>query len=381
VNVGFVSDGFPMGGIAKVVKEIGSVIEEEGYSSFYLAASGDPSNYYNIPDSKLVIPKAEIRSTKVGELKNKIKKLFEMKIHNNTVDLSKYLRRQQRNIEQFVESKELDYLIICRYDLSFLVSNLKLKYPRLKIFIWIHGPVELYTKKKERKKYLPYYRQCLLDCDSIICLTEYDLCDLKEIGVTGTKIYNPISFTNVENSETLEKEKSILCVSRLDIHDKGIDSLVKLADRLPNGWKVNLVGTGKSNEIERFRYLVSKMKNKNQLVFLGPKNTEELKKIYQLSTFFVSPSLYEGFGLTLVEAMNFGLPIVAFETNGAKEVTENGKYGVLVENFSVESLIQECLSLLDNAYYIKKYTQLSLLRSKKFNIKNIKKQWLALLEG
>jgi hypothetical protein len=55
-----------MGGIAKVVKEIGSVIEEEGYSSFYLAASGDPSNYYNIPDSKLVIPKAEIRSTKVG---------------------------------------------------------------------------------------------------------------------------------------------------------------------------------------------------------------------------------------------------------------------------------------------------------------------------
>ena len=105
----------------------------------------------------------------------------------------------------------------------------------------------------------------------------------------------------------------------------------------------------------------------------------DLEEIYQQSSFFVSPSLYEGFGLSLVEAMNFGLPIIAFETSGAREITEEGKFGILVKDFSSDKLIKECLMFVNNNKLIERYAKLSHFRSQKFAIKNIKKQWVSLL--
>lgn len=379
MNVGFVSDSFPMGGIAKVVTEIGAAIEEEGFSSFYLSALGDPTNYYSILESKLYIPEKKIEETNFIKYRDKARKFFEMKLYNGQVDLSKYLLAQYENIVNFVNKNNLDYLIICRYDLTFLVSKIKNEFPKLKIFVWIHGPVEIYTKKKERKKYLTYYKKNLLACNKVICLTEFDLHELEKIDVSGIKIYNPISFRNRFFSEDTRKEKTILCVSRLDIKDKGIDSLVKLADVLPDGWRVKLVGSGNENELKKLNALLKKMKNRKKFVFLGPKRPMDLEEIYQQSSFFVSPSLYEGFGLSLVEAMNFGLPIIAFETSGAREITEEGKFGILVKDFSSDKLIKECLMFVNNNELIERYAKLSHFRSQEFAIKNIKKQWVSLL--
>lgn len=379
MNIGFVSDSFPMGGIAKVVTEIGTIIEDD-FCSYYLSASGNSSNYYGIPSSKLIIPKREIRESGFKKNKNKIKKFLEMKFHNNEVDLSNYLKAQQKNIEQFINNKNIDYLVICRYDLSFLVLKLKIKFPKLKIIVWIHGPVELYTKKKERKKYLSYYCKNLLECDEVICLTKFDLYELERLGISGRKIYNPVSYQNREQTEILKREKFVLCVSRLDIYDKGIDSLIKLADELPDEWVLKLVGTGDDAQLMQLDNLIAKMKNRNKLLFVGPKDTDELAEIYQKSSIFISPALYEGFGLTLVEAMSYGLPIVTFETSGAREITEGGIFGILVKDFSVEKIITECLKLIKNENDLQKYSELSYLRSQSFNIENIKKQWLDFLK-
>ncbi|MGO2891439.1 MAG: hypothetical protein ACTIC2_05620, partial [Enterococcus devriesei] len=263
MNIGFVSDGFPMGGLARAVIEIGTAIEKENQCSFYLSAIGDPSNYYDIPKSKLTIPKLKIKETKFKKYSEKLEKFIEMKLNGGKVDLSRYLTKQFNNMIEFIKKRDIDYLIICRYDLSFLVSKIKLEFPDLKIFVWIHGPVEIYTQKKERKKYLSYYIHNLSQCDSVICLTEFDRTELKSFGISGTKIYNPVPFKKIDNPSTSIKDNSILCVSRLDIRDKGIDSLIKLADSLPNGWKVKLVGAGDKDELKKFNTLLSKMRNRN----------------------------------------------------------------------------------------------------------------------
>ena len=65
MNVGFISDSFPMGGIARVVTLIGDGIEKFDNNSFYLSASGDSSNFYKIPSGKLTISKYKIRETKI----------------------------------------------------------------------------------------------------------------------------------------------------------------------------------------------------------------------------------------------------------------------------------------------------------------------------
>lgn len=59
-------------------------------------------------------------------------------------------------------------------------------------------------------------------------------------------------------------------------------------------------------------------------------------------------SRWEGFGLVLVEAMDFGLPILAFSRTGSNEVIANGKHGVLVENGDVSELTNQLTMLIND---------------------------------
>ncbi len=209
------------------------------------------------------------------------------------------------------------------------------------MIVWIHGPVNIYTEKKERIKYLEFYKDSLLKSDAVVCLTEYDIAALAKINIKGMKIYNPIIYEKNDDCINTERNNNILCVSRLDIESKGIDILIKLADKLPDNWNVNLIGDGTKSQIEKFQYLYSKMKYPSKMNYLGPKNSDELAIYYRNSKILVSPALYEGFGLTLVEEMNFGLPVVTFETTGAMEITQNGKFGYLVKDFSEKRFDKE----------------------------------------
>nr|WP_283652049.1 glycosyltransferase [Enterococcus faecium] len=156
--------------------------------------------------------------------------------------------------------------------------------------------------------------------------------------------------------------------------------LVKLADKLPDNWNVNLIGDGTKSQIEKFQYLYSKMKYPSKINYLGPKNSDELAAYYKNSRILVSPALYEGFGLTLVEAMNFGLPVVTFETTGAMEITQNGKFGYLVKDFSENNFIKGTIDLINNEKILAEYTELALLRSNTFSLNSILQQWEELLK-
>ncbi|HET6279098.1 MAG TPA: glycosyltransferase family 4 protein, partial [Candidatus Polarisedimenticolia bacterium] len=61
---------------------------------------------------------------------------------------------------------------------------------------------------------------------------------------------------------------------------------------------------------------------------------------------FVQPSLWEGFGVTLLEAMAAGLPIVASRVGGIPEIVRDGETGCLVPPGDADALAEECLRLL-----------------------------------
>lgn len=58
----------------------------------------------------------------------------------------------------------------------------------------------------------------------------------------------------------------------------------------------------------------------------------ELQDLYRRAWVFCLPSTYEGFGIPYIEAMASGTPVVATRNAGAVEVTEDGRYGVVVED-------------------------------------------------
>jgi len=84
---------------------------------------------------------------------------------------------------------------------------------------------------------------------------------------------------------------------------------------------------------------IQEMANKNKkIIRLGFIPTEDLVKIYNLAEVFVMPSIYEGFGLPVLEAMACGCPVVTTKEGSLEEVA--GKAAFYVDGYDVESIVQ-----------------------------------------
>jgi glycosyltransferase involved in cell wall biosynthesis len=95
--------------------------------------------------------------------------------------------------------------------------------------------------------------------------------------------------------------------------------------------EVLLAGTG---ELEReLRDHVKKLGLEDCFHFLG--FVEEMKRFYASIDILALPSLWEGFGYVLTEAMSMRLPIVAFEVSNIPEVVLHGQTGLLVQERNV----------------------------------------------
>lgn len=80
------------------------------------------------------------------------------------------------------------------------------------------------------------------------------------------------------------------------------------------------------------------------VVALGRLSDEELAEEYSRAWVFCLPSTYEGFGIPYAEAMTAGLPVVATPNVGARFVTDEGRYGVLVDLVDLGDRLVELLT-------------------------------------
>lgn len=131
---------------------------------------------------------------------------------------------------------------------------------------------------------------------------------------------------------------------------KGLEYLLKAIDEL-NVPKVKYIVSGSSREIgwsNTLTKLVEKMKNKNQLVFVGEIDYSELSIYYSSADFIVFPSIFEGYGLPSLEALSCGVPVIATNTGEAENIIINGSNGLLVPPQNTEKLLVAIKSLIEN---------------------------------
>lgn len=81
--------------------------------------------------------------------------------------------------------------------------------------------------------------------------------------------------------------------------------------------------------------------------WMGRVPFEKLVELYRDAWVFCLPSSYEGFGVPYIEAMASGTPVVASPNDGSREVTGNGKYGLVVEDDALASTLIRVLSDAD----------------------------------
>ncbi len=107
----------------------------------------------------------------------------------------------------------------------------------------------------------------------------------------------------------------------------------------------------------------------NKVFFLGRVSDEQLKDCYEKAELFVFPSLLEGYGIVLVEAMSKGLPIIAFNNSAMPYSIKDGINGLLASNKDVQSYSDKILEILGNENFRK-----SLQEGMKRTIEGLKTQ-------
>jgi phosphatidylinositol alpha-mannosyltransferase len=104
---------------------------------------------------------------------------------------------------------------------------------------------------------------------------------------------------------------------------------------------------------------------------------EELAALYRASWLYVSPSVYEGFGLPYVEAMASGTPVVCTPNPGSREILEDGAHGVLADDATFADAV---VRLLQDASARADLEARGLSRAKEFSLETMLDRYEAMLE-
>lgn len=161
-------------------------------------------------------------------------------------------------------------------------------------------------------------------------------------------IENGINFNNVQTRTpcSLQGAISIVQVARLDATTKGQDLLIRAAYRLSKqGIRISVTFIGEGASYEALQVLVKKYNLTNSIQFLGRQSRSYVYSHLKQFDLMCHPSRYEGFGLTVVEGMAAGLPLLVSDTGGPYELINKGQLGYCFQSESVDSLVERILHI------------------------------------
>lgn len=286
-------------------------------------------------------------------------------------------------------------LFINSVDILYIPNVTLLTIKVCKTIVIIHDMIEFKVANKFNKVRMIYRKVAVpftaKRADQIITVSNHSKYDIikycKVLSKKITVIYNGVdeSFKSVEISKIRNVFKKynidspfILYVGTIDHPGKNSISLIKafniFKQNYPN-YKLVLVGKpGFGYKIIEKEIINLEMAE--SIVIPGYVPDEDLPAIYSGAKVFVLLSLYEGFGLPLIEAMACGTPIIASNRSCFPEIV--GDYNRLVEPYDLNDIAIKISELVNNKKYYSKVVEAGKNRAKLFKWRNSAKKTLNL---
>lgn len=166
-------------------------------------------------------------------------------------------------------------------------------------------------------------------------------------------IMNGIDFNRIDIRGTYESKQSglfkLVQVGRLDTTIKGhhllINAIHILGEKGIKNIHIDFIGEGKS--LRHLQRLVNRYALEEQVTFLGSRTREYIYKNLKFYDLLIQPSLYEGFGLTIVEAMAAKIPVLVSDIDGPMEVIQSGKYGFFFKVGDVNEIVNKVQFIME----------------------------------
>lgn len=330
------------GGIEKQVTTLANELSKEykiEIISLYNILSG--KSFYEL-DERINVKYIFNSGPNRSEIKNALKKFKLINLVSELRKAFKMLYTKYFGLKKIINKLNTDILISSRIEFS-----KQIKRDDIITISQEHSFID-------EKKYIKKVRRSFKHIKYLVVMTKgakqkYDEW-LKEEKVKPEVVVIPnmIKENKTEKNSTLDNNQ-IISVGRLE-EVKDFYTLILvfsvIVKKYPN-YVLKIIGEGSMRE-----KLEEQIKNCNlekKVILTGKLNENEINNQFLKSDVFVLTSKSESFSLVLCEAMNYGVPCVAFDVDvGPREIIQNGKNGFLIEDRNIDLMIKKIDGLLSN---------------------------------
>ena len=271
--------------------------------------------------------------------------------------LLEVVSRHQINVIQTHLLRSLDFLVLTlRYGRNLLVfwtvqnARLTLREDHLRRHKWLLGPKQL--------AYRLLYRLAARWVNGFIAVSdEVKMAIVDTIGPVQDKItvicnsvdvrryQQPVDTARVRRQLGLAQDARLMAVVATFKTQKGHRYLIEAAPSLVSEFPdLHILFIGDGDLREELQAQTRALGLDAHIHYLGSRN--DVSDLLAASDYFVLPSLWEGLSMALVEAMASGLPIIATEVSGTKQVMVAGETGLLVAPGNAQQLKEAIMQLL-----------------------------------
>lgn len=294
-----------------------------------------------------------------------------------------FLKTYQKSILENIKNLKPDIIVVCDNGFkAFLIPFiLKTKIP---IILEIHSSLNI-EEQENNKSFISKIK-----ANSIAKFKKFSAKKFNKFVVetnesiqewdiqNGVVIPNPLWFSSNKVADL--KANKVIAVGR-HVYEKGFDRLLKIWQKVvinhPD-WHLDIYG--KSNDNLDLQKLATTLIINNNVAFFDPVKDINLK--YQEASIYLLTSRFEGFGMVLIEAMESGLPCIAYDCPcGPRAIITNNENGFLIENGDESNYINAIESLIcdkEKRFEMGKKAKISSL---KYNIDTIMPLWNTLFKN
>ena len=281
--------------------------------------------------------------------------------------LTKFLQNKDHKVEIISSENTFTIPIKGLKNPSFMLSSfLKTKFKKNQDIVHAHNiPSALAMKNTAGKKVLSlhgvfsqqiyqlhgkttsnmsekYENNALKWADAITVISKEAFDYYTNLGYNVFQVPNAIDISSLETNVDKRYSKQVIFAGRLS-HEKGIDSLISISQKLTDD--IHLIILGAGPEEEKIKDLV---KNHKNIHFFGYQNKNQTISLIRGSDILIQPSLYEGISSTILESMACKTAIIASDVGGNRELIENNQNGIIIESHNIDSFVEQIINLFDN---------------------------------
>lgn len=195
--------------------------------------------------------------------------------------------------------------------------------------------------------------------DRIVALTEHNRRLVLQLGASAEKIILVPNGVNLDEYANLQRSKKalddlctdgpvLLYAGRIDWNkqlEKVVFSMPLILKEFPYA-KFVIVGPDYANYASSLLSLAVKLNVENSLIITGKVSKERLLEFYSIADIFLLPSSYEGFGLSMLEAMSSKIPVIVSSSGGPGDILSHGVNAILLKNVTPSEIFNAVYAIL-----------------------------------